>query len=434
MSKALLAIRTSFVVLDLCYYSSAIPLPCSMLDVEAVRQLLALGADPNVGPPNGALAAVPVIAVAASGWGQASAGTAGTAGTAAGTAAGAAAANPAASQIMEMLLAAGADCLGVPGGQPGGMSLLARYAGADLDLPSSGYHQAADVMLAHLEQQRAAGALELSGHEQASQLLLAAALRGHQPLFSNALDSLERTLGGQPLGYHASHSLTAVLLALARSASAASPLHQLLHSTLALDLAARDGSGRTLLAVAAASPAAATTVPMLHTAGARLTGDALMEHVQELAPAAVKALLACGRPAFDTSKPDLVVLGKHGFSCVIHCALNAANRLLQVELFTRLGRHGGHTTCIHSKVSSAESPHRIWSAHAPLTCPLFTSTAGPARQPGRQGGGASSGSVCHACGGRAAGCWLPAHSVRGCGRPAVGGAGVARGAAAPRPL
>lgn len=288
-----------------------------MLDVEAVRQLLALGADPNAGPES-ALAAVPIVTAAAPGWGQASAGAA---------AAAAAAPHPAASRIIGMLLAAGADCLRMPGQQGGGDTLLVRYA----DPAGSAYHQqAADVLLGHLEQQRAAGALELSGHERAAQLLLAAALRNHGPLLNHALAYLELALGGRPLGYHASRSLTGVLFALARSGSAPDPLRRLLGSTLALDLAARDGDGRTLLAVAAASPAAAATVPLLHAAGAPLPADALMEHVQELAPAAVKVLLACGRPVPDTSNVDMVVRGRHGFSCAIHRALNAADQLVQV--------------------------------------------------------------------------------------------------------
>ncbi|PRW44358.1 peptidase C69 [Chlorella sorokiniana] len=127
-------------------------------------------------------------------------------------------------------------------------------------------------------------------------------------------------------------------LAVAAGGSALGPLRKLLHSTLALDLAARDSSGRTLLAVAAASPAAASAVPLLHAAGAPLTSDALMEHVQGLSPAAVKALLACGSPTIDTSKPDLVVQGQHGFSCAIHRALNAADRLLQDLPDSRGGR------------------------------------------------------------------------------------------------
>lgn len=328
---------------------------CSMLDVEAVRQLLALGADPNAGP-EGALAAVPVATVAVPGWGRASAGTAGIAGAAAVAAAAAAAApDPAASRIIAMLLAAGADCLWLPGGQRGGSSLLARYADP---ARSASHHQAAYVLLAHLEQQRAAGALELSGHERAAQLLLAAALRSHQPLLDYALAHLERTLGGRPLGYHASRSLTAVLFALARSsdAAAAGSLGRLLGSTLALDLAARDDSGRTLLAVAAGSPAAANVVPLLHMAGAPLTGDALMQHIQELAPAAVKVLLACGRPAVDTSKPDLVVQCKHGFSCPIHRALNAADQLLQVGMLMGLAEVLKHAWCLQGKKAEASRP------------------------------------------------------------------------------
>lgn len=282
-----------------------------MLDVEAVQRLLALGADPNAGP-EGALAAVPVVGVAAPGWGQA--------------AEAAAAPDPAASRITALLLQAGADCLRVPGGQLGGASLLARYAAAS----SSYQQQAADVFLAHLEQQRAAGTLSLTGQERPAQLLLGAALRSHGPLLDHALAYFEQTLGGRPLGYHASHALTGALFAMARSSRAADALPRLLRSTLAFDLAARDSDNRTLLAVAAASPVAIVAVPLLHRAGAPLTADALLEHVEQLAPAAVEALLACGRPAIDTRKPDLLVQGRHGFSCAIHRALNAADQLLQV--------------------------------------------------------------------------------------------------------
>lgn len=382
-----------------------------MLDVEAVQRLLALGADPDAGP-EGTLAAVPVVGVAAPGWGQA--------------AAAAAALDPAASRITGLLLQAGADSLRAPGGQAGGTSLLARYAAA-----SSSYHQqAADVFLAHLEQQRVAGALQLSGHERATQLLLGAALRGHGPLLDHALAHLERTLGGRPLGYHASHALSGTLFALARSSRAADALPRLLGSTIAWDTAARDSTNRTLLAVTAASPAAPAAVPLLHRAGALLTADALLEHVEQLAPAAVQALLACGRPASDTSKPDLLVHGRHGFSCAIHRALNAANQLLQVQVqcfsWWRWRWAVGSERWIVGPACSA-----LALMLCPIPPPCCT---GPAAQQSRPGGGPQDRGTGHACRGGAAGCGLPPHRLPGRERQAAGRAGPAARAQPPGPI
>ncbi|EFN58211.1 hypothetical protein CHLNCDRAFT_142079 [Chlorella variabilis] len=102
-------------------------------------------------------------------------------------------------------------------------------------------------------------------------------------------------------------------------------LRALLSCRLPLDLSTRDRLGRSLQVLAVGGTSAPenmqATVRLLHAAGAPLEADALLHAVDRRCGAGVEALLACGRPAVDTSRSWLAVFGRDRYSCPVHRVL-----------------------------------------------------------------------------------------------------------------
>lgn len=128
------------------------------------------------------------------------------------------------------------------------------------------------------------------------------------------------------------------VLAMAAYGGLVTVLRALLSCRLPLDLSTRDRLGRSLQVLAVGGTSAPenmqATVRLLHAAGAPLEADALLHAVDRRCGAGVEALLACGRPAVDTSRSWLAVFGRDRYSCPVH-------RVLQgLAMQVRPARHG----------------------------------------------------------------------------------------------
>ena len=279
---------------------------CRLEDTAAARQLLELGADPNAG----AFGAIAPFTI----WGHKMHG-------------------PIASQLLEMLLHAGANCLLC--NSLDDVSCLPRLAGTDLGKP----------LFVHLEQQLAAGQLQPGSDNEAFELLHGAMKGGHSQLLSHGISCLEGLLaaagGGRQADYYTDDDGNGLLsLALKSPASTAIPaLQALLASQLPFDLDDREG----FLLVEAARHTDRDTreaaVPLLHQAGVPLTLEALLhvvvssdsdiwaEGIDPFRPEGVALLLSRGRPAVDVTKTSMrLSYSEQAYTCPIHALLRKTLR------------------------------------------------------------------------------------------------------------
>ena len=312
----------------------ALPLPtaaCSNKHAAAVEQLLALGADPAAGSDGSGIAKLQVLG---------------------GTEA------AAAPFVLPFLRRGMLDPLA-----PGPACLVVETRGSLVGDSSRGV---AAWLLAHLEERRAAGSLQLGNVYRAANLILYATrpdLEGGGrwlPLVRHGVAALERLLGGAAGGGGASgqpgsgsraqpgggqpppaagrggrpsmaeaRCLHELLATVSRRGNVVA-LEALLASSLPWDPAApalmgtalvvADGHGGTLLAHAAASARPAACVRLLLQAGAAPTTEGLYHAIERRSPKAVAALLAGGALVGDTRRPDAF----GSWSCPIHRTLHYA--------------------------------------------------------------------------------------------------------------
>ena len=196
---------------------------------------------------------------------------------------------------------------------------------------------AVDVMLAHLEAQRAAGSLQLGSQQRCLELLRGACHSNDPPLqlVDWGASQLQQLAGTQAAG----RTDAAVNKVLSIAASAGST------PVLSALLARQQGDQATkepiewfephyqrtysLLAAAAMSRQPTACMQLLYQAGAVPTTADLYCAIDELRPEGVAALLACGVPAIDTSQPAATAplpageRSRTAWSCPIHRALHA---------------------------------------------------------------------------------------------------------------
>lgn len=232
--------------------------------------------------------------------------------------------------IVTLLMQAGADCLR-PWAAQASTSLLLRSS-------SCACRPALACMLRVLEEQRAAGRLQLGSKWRALQLLQGATLGCCVRLGAAAIAALEQHAASGDWDAAAASEVAHALHTVVASnsvrgdepaADRAALLSALLSSSLPLQLDGMNLSSN-LLALAAGQEWGAALVPLLHAAGAPLTMAALLTAVERLDEQCVAALLACGRPAVDASQPTahLVV---HSWIPIctwgdpIHCLLRHAS-------------------------------------------------------------------------------------------------------------
>lgn len=199
--------------------------------------------------------------------------------------------------------------------------------------------EARELMLEHLDAQRAAGTLQLGTKRRCLQLLLGAC-RSDEPwlqLVQHALSQLQQLSGAEVVGASDTAALSAALLAAAAAGHPAVLSALLATGQLPWDLAAMEPDGPpyysnqrgySLLAAAAMSPQPAACVRLLYEAGAVPTAADLYCAIGRLAPNGVAALLACGAPDIDTSEPSLYAPlpaetnSRLSWSCPIHRTLH----------------------------------------------------------------------------------------------------------------
>ncbi|KAL4431354.1 hypothetical protein ABPG75_006610 [Micractinium tetrahymenae] len=224
---------------------------------------------------------------------------------------------PRTQQLLTLLLQHGANCLSVAPNSwsfgPRPQSFLRRYEQTGL----------ASHLLAYLEAQRTAGTLRLGGVAEARELVQVAQLARHCTLLAHALHSWGRRLAAEPAAGQLAPEDAALLgqllrYALELPAAKAIPLvRAMLASGLPLLACTPAPERARLLARAALHSNAVRRAlpPLLHAAGCPLTMETLLLAIRELAPVALAALLALGRPAVD-SRPL-----HHDYSCPIHALL-----------------------------------------------------------------------------------------------------------------
>ncbi len=247
-------------------------------NLEAVRSLLQLGAEPEAGSHNTtALTAALALArqTAATGQGTAHA-------------------------IVALLMRAGADCL-----RPVELdeSLLEQARG---DWPTVTH------LLGLLEERRAAGQLQLGSGFGAMQLLMGAATYCHAPLVRHAVTALEQHFAEGFEDVAAGGMYEALCrffydrdgTAEVPQADRLAALSALLASSLSSQQPGYSGLFGCLLGKVASVPWGAALVPALHAAGVPPTLDALCTAVQQLDVQCLEALLACGCPAVDAGDPN----------------------------------------------------------------------------------------------------------------------------------
>ena len=196
---------------------------------------------------------------------------------------------------------------------------------------------AAPLLLAHLEQQRAAGSLQLGSVQRAAQLVAGVALteeaERHLPLARHGIAALEQLLGlagggdsnagGGGITAADARVLQSLLMDVVASGQPA-VLEPLLSSRLPLDLATEPGCP-SLLSTAAIGSHAAACVRLLRQAGAPApTPSDIYCAIDRLAADGLAALLACGAPAIDVSEPAVRTANQESWSCPIHRAVFAA--------------------------------------------------------------------------------------------------------------
>ena len=337
--------------------------PCphrrSKHDVRCVRQLLQLGADPAAGAAFGS--ALCALSRLAPGY---------------------------CLHLMPAFLQRGLDPL-TPRRAGGPESVLATCPGA------------APPLLAHLEQQRAAGSLQLGSVQRAAQLLIGVArfeeAECHLPLARHGIAALERLLGlagnaGAAGGGAAAAANAGVLQALLKDVVAAGQpavLEPLLASRLPLNLAA-EPERPSLLVTAAIGSQPAACVRLLRQAGAPapVAADlycAIDCYLAHNRAHGVFALLACGAPAVDVSAPAAQYRSRSSWSCPILRTLHA---LLEVRGGMRACRLGlvGLGACTELRCALPHPPPRT-AAGPPSWAVCGRRVVDGARAGGAVGGG-----------------------------------------------
>lgn len=276
---------------------------CRSGSLEAVRTLLQLGADPEAGSHGEtALAAALALMQQTYARGQHTA-----------------------HAIVTLLMQAGADCLR-PWAAQASTSLLLRSS-------SCACRPALACMLRVLEEQRAAGRLQLGSKWRALQLLEGATLGCCVRLAAAAIAALEQHAASgdwdEAAASEVAHALHTVVVSDSvrgdePAADRAALLSALLSSSLPLQL------DSILLTLAAGQEWGAALVPLLHAAGAPLTMAALLTAVERLDEQCVAVLLACGCPVVDASQPTAHLV-MHSWMPIctwgdpIHCLLRHAS-------------------------------------------------------------------------------------------------------------
>ena len=212
---------------------------CSMGNEAAAQTLLELGADPNASGSSSGAAALHALCGLP---------------------------HAACKQLARLLMQHGADCL-VPVSAINSDSLLVFFMAMQ---PKGAL---AALLLAHLEQQRAAGQLQLGSAARAAQLVLAALRGGHQQLLSHSLHCLAQQLSaaGNAPSAELAAVLRTILEAAIDNASRSSPagLQALLAARLPLDLDAPSTNGLSHVTRAARfGSSRVAKVQLLHQAGA----------------------------------------------------------------------------------------------------------------------------------------------------------------------
>lgn len=192
------------------------------------------------------------------------------------------------------------------------------------------------MLLDHMQQQCAAGTLQLSSIEQAARIVRCAALapryadrERYLPLLRHAIAALEQLLGVARSGFRLSavdESMLDGLISTSVRAARPAALAALLASRLPIDVPSHPEAS-VLLKTAATmwygEPGAAC-VRLLHQAGAQPTTLHLYAAIDGLHAEAVAALIACGAPAPDVSEPTAWAFGRQCWSCPIQRALHQA--------------------------------------------------------------------------------------------------------------
>jgi len=248
--------------------------------------------------------------------------------------------------IAQQLLQHGADCLLPLSRHAHSTSILGYFApmcpleGIPQEGPSRDGIRLADLMLAGLDQQRAAGTLHLGSTWAAAEAAMAALQRSHLPLLAHALNSLRAQLQQQPggsiggLAAEGTELLCRVLVCAlsAKRSRAASQL--VLSSGLPFALAFASGSSRfrpMLVDYTIAGGLPAATLPLLLHMGAQLTARDVLWAVSKGTPPAVQALMSC-HSMLPEVPADLIFMARPGrdeavgWACPIHCALFNAVR------------------------------------------------------------------------------------------------------------
>ncbi|KAL4431357.1 hypothetical protein ABPG75_006613 [Micractinium tetrahymenae] len=280
-------------------------------DVEATRQLLALGPVPTAGLDGLPCAATPE--------GQDT---------------------TVVCQLLDLLLRHGANCLqpgppaaapaapqAVPQAPPAAVGFLNKTAVADLRR----------TMLAHLERQLGEGKLRLYTRAEARELAKGAMQASHAPLLAHALAGLEKLLaagaGAEAAAAAVAPEDAAMLTALLSHAvwlpngASSAALQALLASPLPFVASTPAATCGALLGVAALhSPATRRVLlPLLRQAGCPLTVESLLVAVHELKPGSLAALLALGpAPAVETGRARTIVCKALRNTCCIHELLRVA--------------------------------------------------------------------------------------------------------------
>jgi hypothetical protein len=191
-------------------------------------------------------------------------------------------------------------------------------------------------LLALLEERRADGQLARTDRNQAAQLMAAAARHGHMSLLQHSIDGFAQAVAAADDGlgtaaeaaclpYGSPETDNDLLLDALEAAldgcAPATTLEALLTSGLPFDLTIkRSGNCRLLLGYAAHHEAWRPFVLRLHAAGAPVPTTEVWAAVEARAPGRLAALLACNRPAFDSSRP-FPERGQRQYGCPVHRVL-----------------------------------------------------------------------------------------------------------------
>ena len=327
----------------------------SLLDVQAVEQLLAAGASAAEGLGTLAMCAEESLKEEFDGscWERDGRHVSRWPAGALASGRGGVSRHPAA-RIARALLAHGADPL-EPSAFKDSTSCTHAWGNSSLGSLAHAGGPAARAVVDALAQQAADGTLRLGSKRRAWQLLLAAAHLGHLPLLRYGIKAMEGLLeaeqalqrAGLPAGegdavYAGRGSMTSsdadrmteVLEAAMDGCAAAACLELLLASRLPFCFEGRPG-GRSLLSSAALTATWRPHMPRLAASGARVTLRDLLDAVDDMSVVRVAALLACGRPPADVEQPTNGYL----LRCPVHRAvLSTFGRVSCLRLVSLLHR------------------------------------------------------------------------------------------------